>query len=81
MLPDLGTPGALWAPAAAALADAGRNSIVLEWRSAADIDRIDALVSDLHAVLHQLSSRPVIIANGAAAYIAAIALGEGGVVL
>ena len=78
MLPDLGTPGALWAPAAAALADAGRNSIVLEWRSGADATRIDVLVSDLHAVLHQLSSRPVIVANGSAAYIAAIALGDGG---
>ncbi|WP_225871469.1 flavin reductase family protein [Qipengyuania atrilutea] len=78
MLPDLGASGEAWASVAAALSDAGRNSIVLEWRRGADTFGTDALVSDLHAVLHQLSSRPVIIANGSAAYIAAVALGEGG---
>lgn len=85
LLPGGGQSRDVWLQAAKALADAGRHVITLDLRGHGGSDwasdkRYDltAFVGDLHAILRQLSSRPVIVGASLGGWIAATAIGEGG---
>jgi flavin reductase (DIM6/NTAB) family NADH-FMN oxidoreductase RutF/pimeloyl-ACP methyl ester carboxylesterase len=85
LIPGGGQSRKVWQQTARALAEAGRHVITLdlrghgesEWASDKRYD-LTSLVGDLHAVLRQLSSRPVIVGASLGGWIAATAIGEGG---
>ena len=85
LVPGGGQSRDVWLPTAKALAEAGRHVITLDLRGHGGSERprdgrydITALVGDLHAVLRQLSSRPVIVGASLGGWIAATAIVEGG---
>jgi len=72
-----------WSAAAQNLAAAGRHVVAVDLRGHGDSDwatdgryDLDAFVGDLHEILRQLSSRPVIVGASLGGWIAAVALGE-----
>ena len=83
-----GQTRAVWGEAATALVEAGRRVISLdlrghgdsEWPADARYD-FDSFVADLRSVLAQLDRRPVVVAAGAAGWIAAAALAHGAATL
>ncbi|EMD84196.1 alpha/beta fold hydrolase [Pacificimonas flava] len=74
-----------WTGIAVALAGAGRYVVSLDLRGQGESEDpgdgpfdLDAHVGDLGSILAQLSSRPVVIGQGSACWIALVALGENG---
>jgi flavin reductase (DIM6/NTAB) family NADH-FMN oxidoreductase RutF/pimeloyl-ACP methyl ester carboxylesterase len=85
ILPGGGQTRRAWEGVAGALAEAGRRAVCVDLRGHGKTARpadgrydLDAFVGDLHAVLAQLPSRPVIVGASLGGWIAMTALGEGG---
>lgn len=78
MIPDFATDAAEWRAIGDALVLSGRHVILLSLRSAGGTADYQPHVDDLRAVLAQMGSRPMLLAAGRGASIAARALAQEG---